>query len=106
MMNKDHPGQLYTLGTWLIKPGMDNEFIREWTSFAEWSGKNFPGAGKALLLRDDRNPLRFISFGPWDNEEAVQNWRSTDAFKDFASRIKNLCDDFQPSTLRVASASE
>jgi heme-degrading monooxygenase HmoA len=90
----------------MVKPGMDNEFVKEWTHFAEWSGKQFPGAGKAFLLRDERNPLRFISFGPWDHEESVQNWRNTDAFRDFASRIKNLCDDFQPNMLRVASASE
>ena len=62
--------------------------------------------GKAYLLRDETDSLRFISFGPWDGEITIRNWRNSNEFKEFAEKIAGLCDDFQPNTLKVASSSE
>lgn len=98
--------ETYTLGIWTVKPGKEKEFINEWTSFANWTSKNISGTGKAYLLNDEKNSLRFISFGPWDNESVIQQWRDSNEFKNFVTRVKDLCDDFQPNTLKVVSTSD
>jgi heme-degrading monooxygenase HmoA len=64
----------YTAGIWLIKDGHENIFVREWTSFANRMVNNTKGTGKAFLLQDITNPLRYFSFGAWENEKAIQNW--------------------------------
>jgi heme-degrading monooxygenase HmoA len=98
--------RIYTVGTWIVHPGKENEFIREWTRFAQWTGKNIPGSSKGYLLQDDKNPLRFISFGSWSDTEAIQTWRESKEFKNFVGTIQELCSDFQPNTLREVSTSE
>ena len=105
MENSNDLKETYTLGIWTVKPGKEKEFISEWTSFANWTCENISGSGKAYLLRDEKNSLRFISFGPWDNESSIQKWRDSNEFKNFVTKVKDLCDDFQPNTLKVASAS-
>jgi quinol monooxygenase YgiN len=94
---------IYTLGIWMVKSGRAENFIKEWTLFARWTSNHFPSAGKAHLLRDEKDSLRFISFGSWEDEESIQKWRSSKNFNDFAIKIKDLCQDFQPNTLRVVS---
>lgn len=101
--NKGSNEETYTLGIWTVKPDMEKEFIREWTSFANWTGEKFPGPGKAYLLQDKSNSLRFISFGPWHDEETIHKWRESPEFKDFVIKVEQLCEDFQPNTLKVAS---
>ena len=98
--------QLYTLGTWVAKPGKEQEFIKLWTSFAAWTAKNFKGAGKGHLLQDENNPLRFVSFGPWDGPASVQHWRESEEFRTFVGDAGNLLDEFQPGNLRLVAESE
>lgn len=105
MENNGNHNAIYTLGIWTARAGREAEFIEEWTSFANWTSKNMPGCEKAFLLRDVKNDSRFISFGPWNNEKSIQDWRNSNEFKQFAAKVKELCDDFQPNTLTVASAS-
>lgn len=97
--------EIYTLGIWTVKPDKEKEFIKEWTEFANWTRKNIAGSGQAHLLQDEKNPLRFISFGPWSNESTIQQWRESNEFKNFVAKVKNLCDEFEPNTLKVASVS-
>ncbi len=106
MENSKEPKAIYTLGIWTVKPDKEKEFINAWTEFANWTDKNISGPGKAYLLQDEKNPLRFISFGPWDNEKSIQEWRESPDFKSFVTKVRELCDDFQPNTLKVASTSK
>ena len=102
-MNKPH--QPYTLGIWTVKEGKEQDFIAEWDRFANWTAKNQPGARDAYLVQDLNDPKQFISFGPWDNSEAIAAWRDRPEFKAFVAKVKGLCDDFQPRSLAlVASA--
>lgn len=106
MENKNENRETYTLGIWTVKAGKGADFIKEWTSFANWTSENIPGAGKAYLLKDENDTLRFISFGPWDNENFIHNWRDQEEFKQFVTKVNSLCDDFQPNTLKVVSSSK
>lgn len=96
---------MYTLGIWTVKRGNEDAFIRTWTAFAEWTSGNIKGSGKAYLLQDEKDPLRFISFGPWESKEIIQHWRDTDEFKAFVAEVTALCESFEPNTLRVVSNS-
>src|SRR6266404_3486885 len=99
--------QPYTLGIWSAKAGNEKAFIGEWNAFANWTALNQPGAGVAYLLQDSVNPREFISFGPWENMEAIKAWRDRAEFKAFVSRVRELCDDFQPRSLvQVASSAD
>jgi len=98
--------KIYTLGIWTAKPGRENEFIREWTKFAQWTSKNIQGSSTGYLLQDEKNPLRFISYGSWDNAATIQKWRESNEFKNFVAIVKELCSDFQPNTLHEVATSE
>ena len=97
--------QLYTHGLWIAKPGNEQVFITEWSNFAKWTAKHQSGAGTGYLLQDREHPQEFISFGPWDNENAISAWRQRPEFKAFVSKIRELCDDFQPRSLSVVATS-
>ena len=105
METEDQAGEMYTLGIWTVKRGRDKEFIDQWTAFANWTSENFSDGGEGYLLQDESNSSRFISFGPWKNQNAIEQWRSSDEFKNFVVVVKELCSDFQPNTLKLVSSS-
>ena len=98
--------QPYTLGNWTVKAGNEEAFIAEWKAFAEWSSKNQPGAGYGYLLQDPEHPQQFVSFGPWENLDAIRAWRERPEFKAFVGKVKMLCDNFQPHTLKLVATTE
>ncbi|MEX0881453.1 MAG: antibiotic biosynthesis monooxygenase family protein [Candidatus Saccharimonadales bacterium] len=97
--------QTYTSGNWLVQEGKEEEFMRRWKEFAQWSAKNTSGSGDFYLIQETANPRHFLSFGSWENPEAVNSWRQTPEFKDFIGGCKQLCEDFKAGdyTLRVSS---
>jgi heme-degrading monooxygenase HmoA len=99
----DTQGQLYTAGLWTVRPGKEADFIRAWDEFARWTSEHQPGAGEAHLLQDLTNAQRFLSFGPWENAERVQAWRATPQFAAFVAQARELCEDFQPGSFKVAA---
>jgi heme-degrading monooxygenase HmoA len=56
------------------------------------------------LLRDREQPSRFISFGPWPDDEAIAGWRGSSGFKERVGRIRDLLQDFSPATLDPVAA--
>ncbi len=103
MSSNNHP---YTVGLWTVKPGKEEEFIAEWETFARWTSRYQPGAQTGYLLQDAAHPEQFISFGPWENEGAINNWRERPEFKAFAAKAKELCTVFQPRSLALVASSE
>jgi heme-degrading monooxygenase HmoA len=89
---------LYTVGIWIVKPGKEDEFVKAWSALAEWTKSTFEGAGSATLLRDQGQPNRFVSFGPWRSEADIAQWRSSDRFRDGVSAVRPLLEEFQPGT--------
>src|SRR5262249_25170181 len=69
----------YTHTTWRVKPGQEEEFVRRWAEWAEWSHRQGLG-DSARLLRDVERPGTFISFAPWASADAVRNWRSLEGY--------------------------
>lgn len=98
-------GQLYTSGTWRVKPGKEAEFIEAWQAFADWTSGNQSGSGEGILLQNEENPQSFLSLGPWDSAESIAHWRSQPRFQDFLSKARELCEEMQPQTMKLVGYS-
>jgi heme-degrading monooxygenase HmoA len=92
----------YTHTTWRVKEGREDEFLRYWTDWVEWSHRTGLKA-PALLLRDLDSPHTFISFGPWENVAAVGNWRGLQGYHERVARLREVVDTFEPRTLEVVA---
>ena len=88
-------GQSYSSGSWLVRAGSEEEFIERWTTFAEWSLNNAPGAESAVLVRDAAETRRFLSLGTWENQEAMEAWRQMPEFSELLGQCRELCEDFE-----------
>jgi heme-degrading monooxygenase HmoA len=100
MMDMEREGTLYSLGIWHSKAGKEDEFFSEWKKFAEWTIAHYPGAREAILLEDVSEKNRFISLGPWENNESIDGWRKSPEFKEAFMKFRELCYDIQPNTMR------
>jgi heme-degrading monooxygenase HmoA len=98
--------QIFAAGNWFAKEGKEEEFKAAWKTFADWSGRNRHGSGTPYLLHNLNNPRHFISFGPWPSTEAITEWRNTQEFKNFVDKAKELCDKFEPFTLKTVARGE
>jgi heme-degrading monooxygenase HmoA len=95
--------ELVTTGIWTVSPTKEAAFIEAWTAFAAWASA-MPGAGALRLGRDTGNVLRFVSYGAWDNVDAVRAWKSAPEFRDRIAQVLQYVDDFHPSELEVVAA--
>jgi quinol monooxygenase YgiN len=99
-------GQPYTHGVWTVKPGREEQFVAAWTELAEWSFREVPGSVWAKLLRDSSTPNRFISFGPWEDLDAIDRWRAHPGWQERVQRLRELLEGFEPSTLELVAEPE
>jgi len=97
--------QFYTCGTWIVKPGMEQDFIEAWQAFADWTTSHQTGAGAGTLLQNEDDPRMFLSFGPWENVEVISEWRSKPEFQGFVHKAQELCDEVRPQTMKVVGYS-
>jgi heme-degrading monooxygenase HmoA len=97
-------GQPYTSGSWRVKEGREEEFIARWTEFTGWSLANSPGAGSFVLIREAADPRHFLSFGAWEDAEAVTAWRATPEFQAGLAACRALCDDFSGTDHMLSAA--
>ena len=93
--------QIFTSAIWLIKEDKEEAFIREWAAFANWSVRNKLGSGTPYLLQNINNLRYFLSFGPWPDLATIEKWRQTKEFQTFVKKVKDLCEKFDPYTLKV-----
>lgn len=87
--------RVYTHGTWIVKPGREDEFVAAWRELAEWTRSLIPEA-RGTLVRDREEPNRFHSFGLWPTEEIVHRWRSDPGFHERVDNIGVFLESFEP----------
>ena len=92
--------QIYTTGSWTPHAGHEEAFLEEWKSFMDWATA-LPGAGEAVLTRDQRAPERFVSFAVWESMGAVRGWKQHAEFKPRMSRVQQHIDKFAPTELEI-----
>ena len=88
----------YTHTTWRVRAGREDEFVRRWSEWVDWSHREGLEA-PALLLRGLENPQAFISFGPC----AVRNWRALAGYQEQVGRLSEVLDSFEPRTLEIVA---
>jgi heme-degrading monooxygenase HmoA len=93
---------VYTLGIWTVKAGRELDFVRAWQELAEQTKLDFPD-GTATLLRDRAHPSQFISFGPWESLEQIEQWRGSDMFKQGVAKLRELLGEFTPHTMDLSA---
>ena len=92
----------YTHTTWHVDERNQEEFVRRWVEWAEWSRRQGL-VEDALLLRDTDDPQRFISFGPWESAKAIAGWRALPGYQERVDRLRQVVDGFEPRTLRAVA---
>lgn len=92
-------GRHYSHTTWIVKPGHEEEFVRLWGEFEEWSAAEGLSA-RAKLLRDVDEPSRFISFGPWETRAAIRRWRALPGFHEHVAQLGEVLERFDAHTLQ------
>jgi heme-degrading monooxygenase HmoA len=92
----------YTTGSWKPFPGHQDAFVDAWIEFSNWAS-TMPGAGKAILGRDLRDPDRFVSFVEWESIDAIRGWKTSPEFKPRMARVQAHIDKFAPTELEVVA---
>jgi quinol monooxygenase YgiN len=90
--------EIFTHGRFEVEPENEQAFFDAWSEFAAWTSQR-PGAVTLRLARDVRNAGRFISFGQWDDAEAVRDWKSSVEFKGRLGMVVSQAKEFEPTEL-------
>ena len=89
---------VYTSISWKVRPGNEDAFVNAWKNLAARTIADFPGA-TATLLRDRDDPTLFISYGPWESIDQIEQWRVSETFQNGAGEIRPLLAEFTVRTL-------
>jgi heme-degrading monooxygenase HmoA len=90
--------EIFTYGRWQVEPAKEDAFVAAWAEFAAWVSEQ-PGVSTVRVTRDIRNPGRFISFGRWDDAEAVRAFKSSPEFQQRIGRVVKEATQFEPTDL-------
>ncbi len=93
---------VYTLGIWTVKAGREEDFVRAWRELADRTKSDFPDE-TATLLRDRDQANQFVSFGPWESLEQIEQWRDSNTFKQGVAKLRELLDEFSPRTMDLTA---
>lgn len=93
---------VYSHGTWIVKPGREDDFVKRWLELGDWTTENFPAA-RGTLTRDVEEANRFVSFGPWPSAGHAERWRDSQGFREHVDRILETVDTFEPRTLQLVA---
>jgi heme-degrading monooxygenase HmoA len=88
--------EIFTNGRWEVEPDNEAAFIEAWSTFASWASAR-QGSGSLRLVRDSRNPGRFVSFGQWDDADAVRAFKSSPEFKEGIGKVVKQAIEFEPT---------
>lgn len=98
MIDTSNPHLAYTLAEWLVKPGADRAFGREWTRFRDWL-LQYPGAESFVLFKSATDARRFVSLGAWAEGGSIAPWPG---FLERLGKCRALCDKAGSHTFKLA----
>lgn len=88
--------EIFTHGRFEVEPASEEAFVEAWSEFAAWTSQR-PGALMFRLVRDVRNPGRFVSVGHWEDAEAIRAWKVSPEFKGRLGRVVREAKEFEPT---------
>lgn len=90
----------WTLDSWLIHAGREDEFIAAWTDLMQWTMQEVPGqVGSVPLYRDFQQSHRFFCPIAWESVEAIAAWRANQGYQNRIEHIEQLCAERETRTL-------
>ena len=95
-------GGAYTLATWRVKEGCEEEFVEAWSGeLADFflSLPNPPDSG--TLIRSVDEPRLFYSFGPWKSLDDVRQMRSHPRTQEIMGKLRDLCEEVNAGDFEV-----
>lgn len=91
---------MWTHGTWTVRPGREEDFIRTWTDMARRGMAELEPAAPPTLLHDTERPNVFISFGPWRSREDLERFRSSAILRGALESLQpDILEAFEPRVL-------
>jgi quinol monooxygenase YgiN len=96
----DETNQHFSVGIWQVKPGKEYEFKAAFKEFADWVFNQNLGADEVYLLQDLQQPSHFITCGPWDSIQRIEEWRQLPEFEKFFIKARRMCDEATSLTMR------
>jgi heme-degrading monooxygenase HmoA len=93
---------VYASGNWVVTEGREEDFVRRWAEFLQWTRAAFDDFGSAHLIRDEEAPRHYVSFATWKSIERLREWRSRPEFAERFGACRALCDDFRGSSFTLA----
>jgi quinol monooxygenase YgiN len=96
---------IWTQGTYRVKPGCADEFVRGWRELARHAVEEF-GAAPPTILYDREDPSLYVTFGVWDSLDTLERFRSSPLVAERASGLDDLLDSAEARLLDEVGAED
>ena len=88
----------WTHGTYRVKPGCADEFVRGWGELARHAVEDF-GAAPPTILCDREDASLYVTLGAWDSLDTLRRFRSSPLVAERASALDALLDSAEARVL-------
>src|SRR5687768_819612 len=91
----------YTLASWHVRAGQEDEFLRVWRDELAPAMLNVSPATHGTLIQSLTDSQQYYSFGPWESMERMQAARTDPQVRAVIDRLTTLCNEAKPGGFRV-----
>jgi quinol monooxygenase YgiN len=88
---------VWTHGIWTVRPGREDEFVAAFDHLVRDVGAELGTDNRPTLLRDRERPNVFVTFGPWEDEVAIERFRAVLVPR--LGPVQEVLESFEPMTL-------
>jgi quinol monooxygenase YgiN len=88
---------VWTHGIWRVRPGKEDAFVAAFDRLVRDVGAELGSDSRPTLLRDREQPNVFVTFGPWEDEAAIERFRRVLGPR--LGPVQELLERFEPATL-------
>ena len=97
-------GQAFRLGIWSVKPENSADFVNAWQVSTEWLVNRLEYEGLAVLLADNEDQKKYVSFASAPDLEKVEALMAEAEFQKLWSDVMKYCDDVKPHNMSVVGS--
>jgi heme-degrading monooxygenase HmoA len=104
-MSSRRDRDIWTQGTYRVKPGCADEFVRRWRELARHAVEEF-GVAPPTILYDREDPNLYVTFGVWDSLDTLQRFRSSPFVVERGPVVDDLLDSAEARLLDEVSVDD